>query len=268
MGSPGSGKTSALVTAIKAGLELVVVITDPGGEESLIDSLTRLNLPRTSLHTKYIAPAVPQWAAMRRNAERINIMSYKDLTELKADPDASDYRQFLELLDCLAHFKSDQGTVLGPVDMFPPERMLALDSASGLNLMALALMVGGKPAPHQGEWGVAMNAEEQLILKLCADTKCFFTMIAHLDREVDEVQGRTIKMAGLLGRKLAPKIARFFSDVILAYREGAKFYWSTASSDVDLKARNLPLREKLEPDFAPIIEAWRSRQGKPTTKGS
>jgi hypothetical protein len=52
-----------------------------------------------------------------------------------------------------------------------------------------------------------------------------------------------------------------FSDVILSYREGTKFFWSTANPQADLKARNLPIADGLSQDFTAIIEKWKSRGG-------
>jgi hypothetical protein len=54
-------------------------------------------------------------------------------------------------------------------------------------------------------------------------------MISHIEREIDEVLGGSKVMASTLGRKLAPKLPRYFSDVILAEKTGAKFSWSTAA---------------------------------------
>jgi hypothetical protein len=81
-----------------------------------------------------------------------------------------------------------------------------------------------------------------------------------LERETDEVTGGISLMASTLGRKLAPRLPRFFSDVIHAKREGEKFSWSTATFNVDLKARNVPISETIPPSFVPLIEKWRSRQ--------
>jgi hypothetical protein len=53
-----------------------------------------------------------------------------------------------------------------------------------------------------------------------------------------------------------------FSDVILTKRQVTKFFWSTADSQADLKARNLPIADDLPPDFRPILEKWKSRGGK------
>jgi len=104
-----------------------------------------------------------------------------------------------------------------------------------------------------------MSMEEKLILKLTSDLKCFFVLTAHLDKEPDALTGVPLTMVGALGKKLAPKLPRTFSDVILSVKEGDKFTWSTAAVGVDLKSRSLPIKDNLPPSFAPIVEVWRQR---------
>jgi hypothetical protein len=67
-----------------------------------------------------------------------------------------------------------------------------------------------------------------------------------------------------LGRKLAPKIPRYFSEVVLATRtlkSGVEplFTWATVDLKADLKNRVLPASTSLKPDYAPVVEAYRKR---------
>lgn len=259
MGAPGSGKTDSLHTWLKAGLRLCVVFTEPGGHESLIDACVRTKTPMDKLHWCYVAPAVPSWDSMLKSADLIGSMSYKDLSELKM-MEKTAYKQWLNLLRALSNFTcSRTGEVLGAVDSWGPDTCFALDSLSGINIMAMDLIAGAKPAKHQGEWGVAMDTEERLLTKLCAATRCFFVLIAHIEREVDELVGSSVTVASALGRKVGPKLPRFFSDTVLAYREGASFYWSTSTVNVVTKNRALPLADKMQPSFAPIVAAYHRR---------
>lgn len=260
LGPVGTGKTTSLVTFIEAGIELFVIGTDPGFEESILDAIHKKNLPLDKFHYQYIAPASADWDALINNAEMINKMGYESLSTLKSGMNKQSYTQFLELLRALSNFTDHRtGKEYGPVDSFPENVAFAIDSLSGINIMAMDMMIGGKPTAHQGEWGVAMNAEEKLILKLTSDLKCFFVLTAHIEKEPDIVTGVPIVMVGALGRKLAPKLPRTFSDVILTAREGDKFTWSTAALNVDLKARSLPIRDGLTPSFGQIVEAWKRR---------
>ena len=258
MGGVGSGKTTALVTLIEAGLELFVTITDPGGQESLIAAMEKRNLPMDRLHWTYIASASPSWDTLLTMATTINQMSYKDLSEIKQGVAKQSYQQFMQLLVRAKNFKCDHcGKEYGPVDAWGPDRAFSHDSLSGINTMALDLMIGAKPTAHKGEYGVAMNAEEKFIKKCCTDLRCFYVLTAHIDREPDEVGLGTKIMVAALGQKLAPKLPKDFSDVVHTYREGTNYFWSTTAAGIDLKNRLLPLHDKLEPSFGQVVKAWR-----------
>lgn len=262
VGPPGSGKTTSLVTFIAAGVELFVIGTDPGFEESILDAMKENDLPMNMLHYKYISAGVPSWQALISAAGKVSAMGYKDLTEIKSGVDKHLYRQYIDLLDTLANFKCDHcGKSFGSTDEWTADQMrcLAVDSLTGVNLMALDLLIGGKPVAHQGEYGVAMNMEERMLIALCSNLKCFVVVTAHLDKEPNLLTGVPQQMVGALGSKLAPKIPRTFSDVVLAVKEGDKFTWSTAAVNVDLKNRALPIKDGLRPDFAQMVSAYNRR---------
>ena len=120
------------------------------------------------------------------------------------------------------------------------------------------MMVGAKPCAHQGEWGISMNAEEQIINKLTSDLKCFFCLTAHIEKEPDILHGVPTIMASALGRRYAPKLGRPFSDVVLTHREEKEFFWSTMRAGTDLKARNFVLSDSLQPTFKQLVDHWKS----------
>jgi len=68
-------------------------------------------------------------------------------------------------------------------------------------------------------------------------------------------------MVSSLGRKLAPKLPRFFSDCIQSVRSGKEFTWSTATSNAALKSRNLPIANNIQPSFVRVVETWKKRGG-------
>lgn len=260
IGPPGTGKTTSLVTFIEAGIPLFALGTDPGFEEVILDAMRERNLPLDMLHYQYIAPASVSFDEMLKNAKLVGGMGYDSLSSMKTGPNKGAYLQFVELLNALSNFTDHRtGKEFGPVDAFPENVALAIDSLSGINVMALDMMLGGKVTAHQGEWGVAMTMEEKLILKLTGDLKCFFVLTAHIEKEPDIVSGVPITMVGALGKKLAPKLPRTFSDVILAVKEADKFTWSTAALNVDLKTRSLPIKDGLEPSFKQIVNVWKER---------
>ena len=260
-GEPGAGKTTALATLAASGLELFVVITEPGGEASLIAGCEMYDVSLNKVHWHYIPPATTPWSSLKAMARKINTQTYEDLAGLKSGIEKTKFQQFIELLSVLSDFKCDRtGESYGAVDTWGPERALAIDSLTGISIMSWNLTVGLKPTAHMGEWGVAMNAIERLLEKLCSDLDCFFALTGHLDRETDEITQSTKLMVGTLGRKLAPKIPRLFDESILVRVKDGKFLWTTSSNQAVVKSRSLPLKAELSPTFKPIIKKYHERR--------
>ena len=261
LGPAGTGKTTAITTFIEAGIETFVLITDPNGQESLLDAMSDKGLDMNLLHWHYVAAASPSWDTLMGMTTSIRDLSYKALTDIKSGLNKSDYQQFFNLLSVCRNFVCQRTNLeYGPVDSWGPDRAFNVDSLSGMNTMAMDMTIGAKPVAHQGEWGVAMAAEEKIIKKFCSDLRCFFVLTAHIQRIYDEVIGQQQLMVDALGNKLAPKLPKDFSDVVLAVRDGSKYSWSTAAVQVDLKASTLPLSDKLEPSFVQVVESWRKRE--------
>jgi len=147
------------------------------------------------------------------------------------------------------------------VDTWGTDKVFVIDALVGINTCVMSMVVGTKPVVSPGEWQVGMQHVEKFIKKLVS-MRCHFILISHIEREIDEVEGGTKITVGTLGRKLAPKLPPMFGDVILAQRQGAKWHWSTANAQADLKTRNLPYAEGIPPDFGAIIRKWESRGGK------
>lgn len=267
MGGIGSGKTDSLATFVEAGIETFVIITEPTGVDSLLDSMKRRNLPLDKLHWTSCLPAAAGWAAMGDMINTIGTTGYEDITKIKSGVGKTETRKpAMALLQSLSNFTCERtGKAYGDTSTWGHDRALCMDSLSGLSLLAMALTIGYKPAAHQGEWGVAMNFVEQLILKVTSDRACHFAMTAHIEKELNEITGANSIMASTLGKKLAPKIPRFFSEVPLAKRiintqdKTAKFVWSTMELGTDLKNRCLPIGPDLEPSFVPIVRAFEAR---------
>ena len=254
IGPSGAGKTTAIKTLIAAGITPFCVFTEPGFE-------VLGDIPADKLHWRYIPPASVGWDSMLDMSSKVRTYSFKSLTEV-SDPNKSKFTQFEDLLRALNNYKCERdGKTYGDVCLWNTDRALVVDSLTGVNIMAMALAVGGKPVRSQADWGIAQNIIENLVQKLCTDTRCHMVLMAHAEREVDEVLGGSKVMASTLGKKLAPKLPRFFSDVVLAVKEGTVFSWSTAAVKKKIKARNLPISDNLKPDFGPIITSWKSKGG-------
>jgi hypothetical protein len=76
---------------------------------------------------------------------------------------------------------------------------------------------------------------------------------------VDEVNGGVSVFAGALGKKMGPKLPRFFSDVILCRRDPKGWVWTTLAPTYELKARNVPWATDISPDFGPLLRTYGER---------
>lgn len=265
LGAPGSGKTDSLATLIEAGLELFVIITEPDGLTSLLDSCARRKLSIDKLHWATVIPAAAGWSAMNDMVNIIGTTGYEGIQNIKSGVGKAETRKpATKLLWTLGNFVDERtGNSYGDTTTWGPDRALVIDSTSGIALIAMDLTIGYKPAAHQGEWGVAMNFMEKLIIKMSGDRNCFFGMTAHIEKELNEINGVQQIMASVLGRKLAPKLPRFFSEVPLAKRtilNGVpSFVWSTVEIGADLKSRTLAVSASLPPTFVPVVKAYHER---------
>lgn len=253
MGESGTGKTHVLRTWIKAGITPFVIFTEPGME-------TLSDLPKGSWHYKYIAPGVEKWEALLAMATKVNMMDFDSLTK-QQDPNKRQYTQFLDFIKTCNSFVAEDGIDYGDVMGWNTDRVLVIDSLSGLSDMAMHLVTGGKFVRAMQDWMIAQNAIEALMNQVVTGTKCWVTLIAHIEREKDEVTGGTTVTVSTLGRKLAPRLPRYFSDVIQTVREDTKFSWSTAGYGVAVKTRNLSIKANLSPDFTPLVQTWKDRGG-------
>lgn len=267
-GPTGTGKTHALGTLASTGIELFVLFTE-SGLESFLGFWTdkQQEVPR-NVHWHVLPKATTSFTTLAETATRINEQTQESLHKM-SDPNRSQHNQFIGLLKALADFPDDRtGTRFGPVDRWGPDRLLALDSLTGINPIAMSLVVGGKPVKSQADWGIAQDQIEKLLRQLTDACKCHFVLTAHVEREVDQVFGGVKITVSTLGRALAPRIPPMFSDVILSVRDGTRFTWSTANALADLKTRNLPIKDAIDPEFVQIFKKWVSRGGRlsPTVK--
>lgn len=254
IGPSGSGKTYSIRTLVEAGLEVFVLFVEPG-QEILAD------IPPEKLHWHYLQPKTQTWAEMLAGATLIQKMSVEALTKV-VDPSKGKEAGFINLLTSLADFPDDRtGKKYGAVDSWGPDRVLVIDSLSGLNTMAMSTVVGNKLTPSPGEWGGAMKLIEGLVNQLVTACTCPVVIIGHVERETDEITGGVKLMVSTLGRKLAPILPKYFSETIFAKRtvEAGKeqYFWSNAETNVDTKRRLLPFGDKIAPTFVPLINKWR-----------
>lgn len=259
MGGGGSGKSHSLSTLVEAGLEVACIFTEPSGMETISDIAVANPPGKCRFHWMYIEPAKVSWTKMEAAARQINSLSFKSLAEL-GDIDKKDFKHWMQFVSACGNFKCAKcGKAVGPLDELNENWATCLDSLSGMNEMAMNLVVGMKPVKSPGDWGVAMDNLGRFVTTYTTGLKCLGVITAHLEKEVDPNTGFQTFQASTLGQKLAPKIGRFFSDIILSKRDGTKFTWSTAAAGIDLKVRNVPIADNQTPSFVPIVKKWHTR---------
>jgi hypothetical protein len=265
MGAPGTGKTWSIHTLLAAGIEVFMIATEANATDSVLDACKRANIPVDRFHWKYCLPAAASWDSLFKMADVSNKLAYEDLAKLKTGVDRAQTAQFGGLIKTFADFRCDHcGKSFGDCAQWDGSRALVLDSLSGVNLLSRYNHVGFKPTMHEGEWGVIMSNEETLINSLCNGLRCWFILMAHIEREPDQITGGTRITVSALGKKLAPKLGNFFSEVVLDTKNKDKFTWSTSETGTDVKNRALPISDALNPTFAPIVAVYKQRQSQTT----
>lgn len=264
IGPAGTGKTTSLLTLIESGLKLRLLSTEPSAHGRLIMEAKKRNLDITGkLDHQYVSPGVPKWESLIKSAELVNTLSLEDISKLRQGIARPDGGQWINLLKTIASFGQ-----LGDATEWDDTYAFAIDGLTGVSAMSRMLTVGLKPNPAPGEWGVMQGNILSLISKLCSDCGCFFILIAHVEREMNEITGSANLTVSTLGAKLAPKLPPLFTNVVYAKRDGSRFYWSTADSNVDTKSGDLPLSTSLDPSFRPIIELYRIQKPSPAPAAS
>jgi hypothetical protein len=261
-GPTGTGKTYAIGTLADTGIETFYLSLE-SGMESLLGYWTDrgLHVPK-NLHWHHLKTSDYSFTQMLSIAENVSRFTNEALTKM-ADPNKSQHNQFIKLLQVLNNFEDQRtGQRFGPVDQWGPDKALVIDALTGVNTAALSLVVGAKPIKSMVDWGIAMDAIERLLRQLTEGCRCHFILLSHVERETDQILGGIKLTVGTLGQKLAPKIPPMFSDVILSYRNGKEFFWSTANAQADLKTRNLEIKDGIAPDFKLILDKWISRGGR------
>jgi hypothetical protein len=169
---------------------------------------------------------------------------------------------WMKMLRALMEFKDERtGKNFGNAGDWGTDKVLVIDSLSGLTQASRQNVAGNRPALSPSDYGLAQRQLEGLINQICTAFRCHFVLTAHAERELDPVLGGQKIMASTIGKALAPTLPRYFTDNVLTKRSGAKFEWDTADTQAVLKARNVPIGSNLPPTFVPLIGEWKKRGG-------
>lgn len=260
MGASGTGKTFSIGTACDAGLKVIYFAYEQGAE-SLLGYYADRNLPIPSnLHICTVRPHSASFGEMADSIKVVNTLSF-DAAIKYSDTQRGKYTQLESFLRSFNAIKSDAGVELGSLIELAPDTLVVLDGLTGLCDAAMKVAVGGKFVRDQKDWGISQSIVENVIRKITTDCRCHFALLAHVERETDQIVGGVKLMASALGKALAPKLPAMFSDVILTTRLGKEFFWDTENPTADLKTRNLPIAAKNAPSFEPLLKKWAARAG-------
>jgi len=267
-GPTGTGKTYSIGTLVDCGVETFYLALE-SGLESLIAYWTDrgLEVP-ANLHWHFLDMHTGGLKALIDSAKTVGDMPQDGLYKLQ-DMTRSQRNNFLKILSVSNNFQDQRtGQSFGSVDSWGPNRALVVDGLTGLGEAAFSMVIGMKPVKSQTDWGIAQDHVEKFINLCCNGCKCHFILLAHIERETDQITLGTKITVQTLGKALPPKIPPKFSDVILAVRLGKVWTWSTANTQTDLKTRNLEIADGIAPTFKLILDKWQSRGGRlsPTVK--
>lgn len=259
MGPAGTGKTHSIGTLVDAGIEVFYLGLE-NGLEVLLGYWVDRGLPvPPNLHWHIVDAPKASFAEMEAMTKLVNELSLEALAKT-SDKNRQKYDQMIRIYKCLNDFKCQRdGKSYGCVEDWDSTRALVIDGLTGINTAAMANVIGGRPLRSMPDWQLAQDTVEKMLRKLCDDCKCWFVLLAHTEREVDQVLGGVKLMPSTLGKALAPKLAPMFSDVVLTVREGAKWTWDCSNSMADIKARNLKWASGQDPSFKQIVDKWQAR---------
>ncbi len=259
MGPSGTGKTYSIKSLVDSGLETFALFLEPG-IETLIGAYSDNNEPiPENLHWHYLQPKTQGFGDLFKQADTIGKFDLSGLGKMK-DMNRSKNNQMTDMYTVLSDFPDQRtGKKYGPVDSWTNGCVLVIDSLSALIRIAFDMQVGTKPVRDVSDWGIVQQVIMSFIHKLTSGCICHIVIIAHVERELDQILGGNKITVSVPGKAIAATILQPFSDVILATRENASFFWDTANSQADVKTRNLPIQAKIPADFGQIYDKWAKR---------
>lgn len=261
MGPAGTGKTHSIGTLVEQGIEVFYFAFESGAESLRGYWTDKSQKVPPNLHITTVKAATASWSEMADSASYVNKLAYESLKKM-SDPNRNKYTQFEQFLRTFNEVTDEQGKKWGCIDTWGTDKAVVVDGLTGLSDAAMKAVIGGKADRDMKDWGLAQNLLENFLRRICDSCQCHFILLAHVERQVDEILGGVKLMVSTLGKALPPKLPSMFSDVILAVRNGDQWFWDTASPIADVKTRNLPIAGKNQPTFKSIIDKWKSRGGR------
>ena len=261
MGVSGSGKTFSIGTLVDSGIRVYYLGLEQG-LESLLGYWRDRNLPvPENLHWHVMAKKKNGLSGLQKLFKDAGNLSYQALCKMQ-DTNRGKNNPLLAILEMMMSFEDQRtGKNMGDLSEMGPDVALAIDGLTGFSRAAMDMNAGKTLTKDQATFGISQTSFESYLDEIVT-WPIHVILIAHIMREVDEIQGglRLFPDTHILGKALTGTLNAKFSDVILAERKGTKFSWNTASAQADTKTRNLELKESLDPSFKPMITRWKNRQ--------
>lgn len=197
-------------------------------------------------------------ADFTKMTNNINLYDLEGLTRLPINLMGKEANPaFTRFLGAMTNFTDDRtGEVCGPADSWGNDVVLVVETLSALTDAMTRLQVGLKPIKSMADWQIIQNHLERLI-NMLANLQCHVILTGHWEKEPNEVTGAMDITLSTAGKKLAPKIPRFWSDCILSRRVNNQFFWSTSTNGADLKTRHLALNDMIVPNYGDLLANWR-----------
>ena len=259
MGPSGTGKTYSIKSLADTGMEVFALFLEPGLETLIGAYADKGEKIPDNLHWHYLQPKTQGFGDLLKMADNIGKFDLSGLGKMK-DMNRSKNNQATDMYTTLSDFEDQRnGQKYGSADSWSNGAVLVIDSLSALTRIAFDMQVGNKPVRDMADWGIVQQFIMSFIHKLTSGCICHVVIMAHVEREIDQILGGNKISVAVPGKAIGATILQPFSDVILSSREIDKFFWDTANSQADVKTRNLPIRSKLEADFGVIYETWKSR---------
>lgn len=255
LGDSNTGKTSAIRSLVQdCGLEVFVLATEPGIDKLLGD------IPSDKLHWNYLPPTPFSADVLETQFHNVNTKSLSDLCRPSPGDKRDSFRQTMDLVSLLRNFKCDRtGQAFGDVYKWGNNRAFVVDSLSGLTDMMLNAWTGIRIGLDKPDYQIVQKCIGNQVTSWCMGLGCWFMLTAHTEREQDDITLQVKIMASTIGKALAPKLPKYFDEIIHTKRDGTKFAWSNITPNYALKARMLPLKDDLACNFKLLNDEWRKR---------
>jgi len=256
VGDSGTGKTyAALMAAALTGRQVFVLFCEPGmATINALPTEVKAKLGK-SLFYCYV-PVSSSLENLTSAAELVNKIDFQGLTQAP-DKGKAQAQEYSNIMKALSNFKDDKtGQEFGNVQDWKDDRILVIDSLSGLSTAAWRNHKGDSVTANQGNYQIVQKCLENFLTWFCARLRCGGIITAHETRETNEVTNASNIYPAIPGIKLAPLVGRNFDDVVRSIKEEGKYFWSTTSRGFASKVRYLKDGANITPNFEAIYKAY------------